>query len=74
MIPVKRLNGEEIYINPHLIEMIEATPDTVILLTTGKRFIVNDPVSEVVAKVINYRKIISDRNFTDHDVPSSEVV
>ena len=70
MISVKRLNGEEIVINPHLIEMIEATPDTVILLTTGKRFVVQDPISEVVEKIINYRKIIGDRNFTDYDVIS----
>lgn len=70
MISIKRLNGEEIYLNPHLIEMIEATPDTVILLTTGKRLVVQDPLTEVVEKIINYRKIIGDRHFTDYDVIS----
>ena len=37
MISVTRLNNKEFYVNCDLIEFIEATPDTVITLTTGKK-------------------------------------
>ena len=55
MIAINRLNDQEIWINPHLIESIEATPDTVISLTTGRRLVVKESVTEVVAKIIKYR-------------------
>lgn len=61
MIAVKRLNSQEIWINPHLIETIEATPDTVISLTTGKRLVVEESTAEVVAKIIKYRKTIGEK-------------
>jgi flagellar protein FlbD len=65
MIALQRLNGEEFLINPHLIEVIEATPDTTITLTTGRKFIVKTPVAEVVAQIIKYRRAISEHNFTE---------
>jgi flagellar protein FlbD len=34
---------------------VEATPDTVISLTTGHRFVVSESVDEVVARVLAYR-------------------
>ena len=40
MIEVTRLNGTTVLINSDLIETVEETPDTVISLTTGKKFIV----------------------------------
>ncbi len=40
MIKLTKLNGEEIYINPDLIEKVECYPNTTILLTTGKNTIV----------------------------------
>jgi Uncharacterized protein, possibly involved in motility len=64
MITVHRLNGEEFLINPHLIEVIEATPDTTISLTTGRKFIVKNPVPEVVAQIIDYRRKIGN-SFTE---------
>jgi flagellar protein FlbD len=67
MIAVKRLNDEEIFINPHLIEMIEATPDTVVTFTTGKRLVVKDSTAEMVAKIIQYRQLIGEKFFTDYD-------
>ena len=40
MIEVTRLNGTTVLINSDLIETVEETPDTVISLTTGRKFIV----------------------------------
>ncbi len=67
MIAVKRLNGAEIFLNPHLIEMIEATPDTVITLTTGKRYVVLETVADVVAQILQYRQLISSGQLIDRD-------
>lgn len=54
MIPVTRLNGSKLTINALLIETIEETPDTLITLTTGKKFIVTEKVPEVVGLVKAY--------------------
>jgi flagellar protein FlbD len=43
-------------VNADLVETIEATPDTHITLTTGKRLIVRETPAEVVALVIEYRR------------------
>ncbi|HHU92032.1 MAG TPA: flagellar FlbD family protein [Halanaerobiaceae bacterium] len=60
MIKVIKINGEEIVINAMLIESIQATPDTVITLTTNKRILVKEQVDEVRDKVIEfYQKIYS---------------
>lgn len=58
MIAVKRLNGEEILVNPHLIETIEATPDTVITLINGKHLVLQENIVDVMEKIIAYRKDI----------------
>jgi len=59
MIKVKRLNGEEVVINAELIETVDARPDTTISLVTGNKIIVRDTVSEVIEKVIEYRRLVN---------------
>jgi flagellar protein FlbD len=56
MIHLRKLNGTEVVVNAELIESLESTPDTVINLATGNRYLVRDTVDEVVAKVVEYRK------------------
>jgi flagellar protein FlbD len=58
MIHVKRLNGSEVTINAALIESVESAPDTVIVLATGNRFIVQESVEEIIAKVEDYQRRI----------------
>lgn len=60
MVEVTRFNKEKIIINADLIEMIEATPDTVITMTTGRKFVVKETKEEIVDKVILYRQMILD--------------
>jgi len=55
MITVSRLNGVELVVNAELIEFVEATPDTVITLTTGKKLVVRESVNEIIARVIAYK-------------------
>jgi flagellar protein FlbD len=52
MIKLTRLNGSELYLNPALIEVLEETPDTHILLTNGNRYLVLEPARVVVEKMI----------------------
>lgn len=58
MIEVTRLRGAKIIINAELVECIEETPDTVITLTSGKKFVVSESGKEVVDLVINYKRKI----------------
>lgn len=55
MILVHRLRGEPVWLNPDLIESVEATPDTVITLVDGRRAVVSDAVDEVVASLMKFR-------------------
>lgn len=56
MIEVTKLNGVKILLNPHLFEMVEETPDTVITLTTGKKIIVKESRQEIKNLVILYKR------------------
>ena len=56
MIKVSKLNKEEFYINPSLIETVEKTPDTVITLINNKKYIVSDTVDEVLNGIKEYYK------------------
>lgn len=55
MIEVTRLNGLPVVINADLIKFIEATPDTLISLTSGEKIMVREPVSLVTERVLKYR-------------------
>lgn len=56
MIDLRLINGTHIVLNSDLIEFIEATPDTVISLSTGKKLMVKESVDEVVEKIIQFRR------------------
>jgi len=59
LIAITKLNGGMMIINADLIETVEATPDTIISLTTGKKYMVRDTVEEIIAKVIEFRRKLS---------------
>jgi flagellar protein FlbD len=56
VILVTRLNDTELALNADLIEFVEAIPETIISLTTGKKIMVTESVEEVIARVIAFRK------------------
>jgi flagellar protein FlbD len=58
MIHVTRLNHDSVVLNSDLIEYIEVTPDTVISLTTGQKLMVLESAEEIVARVVEYRRLI----------------
>ena len=59
MVKVTKLNRkDEFYINPCMIETIEKTPDTVITLINGKKYVVSDAIEDVLQIIENYFKIV----------------
>ena len=59
MIRLTRINRVPLVLNADLIEHIEITPDTVIAMTTGQKFVVLESADEVIEKVIEFRRLIS---------------
>ena len=55
MILLTRLNGPQIAVNADLIERAEATPDTVLTLVDGTKYLVTESVQEVIDKVRLFR-------------------
>ena len=58
MIELTRLNNSQIMINCDLIETVEENPDTVITLTTGKKFVVKESRQDIRNLVISYKQKI----------------
>ncbi|MGI6152221.1 MAG: flagellar FlbD family protein [Christensenellaceae bacterium] len=58
MIEVSRLNGVKYYVNAELIEFVEATPDTMITLASGKKLLVLESVREVIDRIIEYKQAL----------------
>lgn len=56
MIRLTRLNGAPLYLNSDLIEHIDSTPDTVVTLTSGAKFLVMEGPDEVCEKMVAFRK------------------
>ena len=61
MIHVTRINRVPLVLNSDLIEHVETTPDTVISLTTGQKFMVLESADEVIRRVIGFRRQILTR-------------
>lgn len=61
MIEVTRLNKKAFILNCDWIETVEETPDTVITLTNGKKYVVAETVDEIIAKVIEYKQKVFNR-------------
>ena len=61
MIKVTRLNKSQYLINSDLIETIEATPDTIITLIDGKKYIVVESPDIILEKIIAFRSKIFER-------------
>jgi flagellar protein FlbD len=55
MITLTRLNGGPFALNCDLIERAEETPDTVLTLVDGTKYVVRESVDEVVRLIREYR-------------------
>jgi flagellar protein FlbD len=55
VILVTRLNGAVFALNPDLVERADCTPDTVITLVDGTKYIIAESVPEFIDSVRHYR-------------------
>jgi flagellar protein FlbD len=58
VIALTRLNGQPVMVNCDLIESLEETPDTVVTLTSGNKFIVRDHMRDIQQKIIDFKRKI----------------
>ncbi len=56
MIKVTRINDAPITINAEMVEFVEATPDTIITMTNGKKVFVKETVDDVIEKIIRFKQ------------------
>ena len=56
LIELHRLNGDAFLLNSDMIETVEVTPDTVLRLMNGHRYIVKEKVRDVYKKIVAFRK------------------
>ena len=72
MIMLTRLSGTAFVLNADLVERLDATPDTVVTLVDGKKYVVSESLDEVVAQVRSWRGGIIAASAVmggDHQVP-----
>lgn len=55
MIVLTRLNGPPLAVNCDLIERVEQTPDTVITLVDGTKYVVQESVDQVIERIREFR-------------------
>ena len=70
MITLSRLNGAAFAVNCDLIERIDAAPDTILTLVDGTRYVVAEPLEDVIEKV---RKFRAEVVALSHDIQSGVV-
>ncbi len=55
MITLTRLSGTAFVLNSDLVERIDSTPDTVVTLVDGKKYVVKETLAEIIDAVRTYR-------------------
>lgn len=61
MVILTKLNGKEIMINENHIETITENPDTVITMTNGHTYIVQEKMDEILHKIIAFGRVTKQR-------------
>ena len=53
-----KLNNQFFTINSDLIETLEQAPDTVIVMTTGNKYVVKETPEEIIDKIVQFKRKI----------------
>jgi len=59
MIKLHKLNNDEFALNHKHIEIIEERPDTTITLTNEKKYLVKEPIKEIIRLITDFEKNIT---------------
>jgi flagellar protein FlbD len=73
MIQLTRLNNKALVVNSDLIKFVEQSPDTLVTLITGEKIVVLEKASEVLARVIHFRRSVLQSLSLTWDPSSSHV-
>jgi len=74
MIRLTRLNHVPLVLNSDLIEQVEVTPDTVITMTTGEKIMVLESADEIMDRVVQFRRTISNWAMARSEATQAETV
>jgi flagellar protein FlbD len=75
VILVTRLNGSVFALNPDLIQRVDATPDTVVTLVDGAKFVITEPLTEIVERVMAFRaRVVATAHALEEVGTSAEVL
>jgi flagellar protein FlbD len=56
VIEVHRLNGELFLLNSDMIETIDVTPDTIVRLVNGHRYVVTESSRDIRNAIVDFRR------------------
>ena len=74
MIRLTRLNRTPLVVNCDLIEHVASTPDTVIFMTTGQKFVVIETPDLVIERIRDFRRSIGCGWRTANGARGAEVI
>ncbi len=57
MIKLTRIDGTEFYMNPDLIEVLEASHDTHVTLTNGHKYVCAESPEVIVERIAEFRRM-----------------
>ncbi len=69
MIKVTRLDDSPLVINAGLIEFVEAVPETIVCLTTGKKIMVKETIDDIIDRVAEFKR---KSRGVEHSVPRGD--
>ncbi len=74
MLQLTRLNGPVFALNPDLIERAEATPDTVVTLVNGSKYVIRESLEELTALIRAYRAdiIATAQTLAENGAPAAQ--
>jgi flagellar protein FlbD len=58
VIQLTRIDGTTFYLNPDLVEVVEATHDTHITLVNGHKYVCSEAPELIVERIVEYRRAI----------------
>lgn len=58
MVILTKLNDQTFTVNSDLIETLEQTPDTVVVMTTGNKYVVKESPKEIIDKIVEFKRRI----------------
>ncbi|MFA5857909.1 MAG: flagellar FlbD family protein [Elusimicrobiota bacterium] len=58
MIKLHRLDNQEFWLNPELIETVEVKGNTMVNLISGNKYIVKESAEDIAVKMVEYQSLV----------------